>query len=124
MARFKNVDGERIPFTIAEEASRDAEEAAAAVAAQQPPDAAQIKTEAYRRIVAIAPEWKQRNMTAAGVAMLSKLIDGGTLTAEELAAKAEYFDIWTQIDAIRSKSNEIEALDPIPVDYTDDIYWS
>lgn len=30
---------------------------------------------------------------------------------------------FAQINAIRAKSDELEAMDPIPADYTDDSYW-
>lgn len=87
------------------------------------PTASQVKAEAYRRIVTIAPEWKQRNMTAHGVALLSKLQDGGTLTAEEQAAKTANLAIWAQVEAIRARSDEIEAMTPIPADFNDDARW-
>lgn len=87
------------------------------------PTAEQIKKEAERRILEIAPEWRQRNMTAAGVAMLAKMVDGTALTADEETAKAAYLATWNQIEAIRARSGAIEAMDPIPADYRDDRHW-
>ncbi len=85
---------------------------------------AAIKAEAYRRIVAIIPEWKQRNLTAEGVELLSKLADGQTLTAQEQTARTKNLAMWAQVKAIRTKSNELEAMDPVPDDFTDDKYWT
>lgn len=92
--------------------------------APPPVTAVWVKQEAYRRIVEIAPEWKQRNMTAQSVALLSKLQDGGTFTTDEKAAMVSNMAVWAQVKVIRAKSDLLEAMTPIPVDYTDDRYWS
>lgn len=82
---------------------------------------ADVKAEAYRRIVAICPEWKQRNLTAQVTQLLRK---GETnWTQAETAAWDAGQAIWDQIDAIRTKSDEIEGMDPIP-DITKDETWS
>jgi len=31
--------------------------------------------------------------------------------------------VWESIQSIRTKSDEIEAMSPIPADYKDDSYW-
>jgi hypothetical protein len=80
-----------------------------------------VKDDAYRRIVAICPEWKQRNLTAQAAQLAKK---GETnWTPEEAAAWAAGEAIWNQIAAIRAASDVIEAMDPIPVAFMDDIYW-
>lgn len=80
-----------------------------------------VKAEAYRRIVAICPEWKQRNLTAQAVLLVEK--GRSNWTAEEQAAWDAGEAIWSQIAAIRAASDVLEALDPIPTDYMDDKHW-
>ena len=82
----------------------------------------QVKDEAYRRIIAICPEWKQRNLTAQAAQLAKK--GEANWTPEEAAAWAAGEAIWNQIAAIRVKSDLLEAMDPIPVDYTLDTYWT
>ena len=89
-----------------------------------PPDAVssqQVKDEAYRRIIAICPEWKQRNLTAQASILAEKGRDNWT--TEELAAWEAGEAIWSEIAAIRAKSDELELMDPIPQDYTEDKWW-
>jgi len=81
-----------------------------------------VKQEAGRRIVAIAPEWKQRNMLARIAELLR--IGEANLSAAEQADLAAIEAIWTTIKGLRAKSNALEAMDPIPLDYTDDKYWT
>lgn len=78
-----------------------------------------IKKEASKRIKAIYPEWKQRNMTAAGLVLTEKLASGGTLTAEEQVQSDALKAAWAQIDAIRQTSNQAE-LDGTALE---DIIW-
>lgn len=88
-----------------------------------------VKEEAHRRIVEVAPEWKQLNMIADGVALLSKQVDAiirtqriiDPLTAQELRRKMDSFAAWAEISKIRSKSNQIEA-NP-DTDISDDRNW-
>lgn len=82
----------------------------------------QVKAEAYRRIIGICPEWKQRNLTAQAAILAAKGRDNWT--ADELAAWEAGEAIWAQIATIRAASDDIEAMSPIPDDYTDDKYWS
>lgn len=82
-----------------------------------------VKEEAYKRIVAILPEWKQRNLTARA-AELAAILAERSWTNEERAEWGDGQAIWDQIKAIRAASNEIEAMDPIPVDFREDRYWS
>lgn len=97
------------------------------VAAYVPPEpdpitAQQVKDEAYRRIVAICPEWKQRNLTAQAAILAEK--GRANWTAEEIAAWEAGEAIWSEIAAIRAKSDEIELMDPIPQDYIEDKWWT
>lgn len=80
-----------------------------------------IKDEAYRRIIAICPEWKQRNLTAQAAILAKK--GEANWTQEEAAAWAAGEAIWTQIAAIRAASDELEAMDPMPADFKDEQYW-
>ena len=83
---------------------------------------AEVKAEAGRRIVAICPEWRQRNLTAQATQLLRK--GEVNWSSEEAAAWAAGQAIWDQIAAIRARSDEIEAMDPIPADFRDDAYWA
>lgn len=100
-----------------------ADDAAAAYVAPEPdPIPAQlVKNEAYRRIVSIVPEWKQRNLTAQAAILADK--GRANWTTEELAAWDAGEALWARVAAIRAASNTIEAMDPIPQDFDDDSYW-
>lgn len=74
----------------------------------------QVKDEAHRRILALCPEWKQRNLTAQAAQLAKK--GEANWTPEEAAAWAAGEALWTQIAAIRAASDTLEALDPIPSD--------
>jgi len=81
-----------------------------------------VKMEANRRILAICPEWRQRNLTAQAVILQDKGRENWT--NDELAAWNAGETLWGSIAAIRAKSDEIEAMNTIPVDYKNDSYWS
>lgn len=85
------------------------------------PDAALVKAEAYRRIVAIVPEWRQRNLTARASILAEK--GRANWSAGELAEWDAGSAIWEDVAAIRAASDVIEALDPIPADFADDTHW-
>ena len=80
-----------------------------------------IKAEAHLRIVAIIPEWKQRNLLAQAAVLAEKGRDNWT--AQDLADWTAGAAIWAQVTALRTASDRIEALDPIPQDYDDDRHW-
>jgi hypothetical protein len=80
-----------------------------------------VKDEAYRRIIAICPEWKQRNLTAQAAQLAKK--GEANWTPEEQAAWAAGEAIWNQIAAIRAASDVIEAMDPIPANLYDLLDW-
>lgn len=81
----------------------------------------EVKREAARRILAIAPEWKQRNLTAQAVILTNK--GKASWTAEERKAWAAGEAIWDHIAAIRAASDVLEAADPIPADFAHDKHW-
>ena len=81
-----------------------------------------VKAEAGRRITAIAPEYVQRNMLARSSELLR--IGEANWTADQANEVVMLESIWATIRNIRAKSNEIEAMNPIPVDYTLDTYWT
>lgn len=83
---------------------------------------AAVKAEAARRILSIAPEWRQRNATARGVELVNIRIQR-EWTAEEQAEADALNGMWAAIKAIRTASDAIEAMDPIPADFADDEYW-
>jgi hypothetical protein len=81
----------------------------------------EAKREAHRRILAIVPEWNQRNLLAQAAVLAEK---GRTnWTAAELTAWDAGEAIWAQVEAIRAASDNIEAMGPIPDDYSNDKYW-
>lgn len=72
---------------------------------------AAVKAEASRRILSIAPEWMQRNLTAraADLALLYPGTPGDQLPEPE---RSEYLAgqvVWDCIRAIRQASNQIES---------------
>jgi hypothetical protein len=81
-----------------------------------------IKGEAQRRIYEVYPQWKQANMTARTVELLQK--GQSNWNEQEQAESLALNAAWDWIKAIRAKSNEIEAMDPLPADITHDSWWS
>jgi hypothetical protein len=69
---------------------------------------AAVKDEARRRILAIAPEWKQANLTARA-AELTDIKHGRALTGPEQAEEAAIRAVWSQIKAIRTASDTAET---------------
>lgn len=67
---------------------------------------AAVKAEAARRILALAPDWKQRNATARAVELVRK--GEAAWTADEAAEAAGIEALWTRIKAIRGASDRIE----------------
>jgi len=81
-----------------------------------------VKQEASKRILAIAPDYKQRNMLARSAELLR--IGEANLTQEQRDEVLAIESVWQTIQMIRVRSDAIEAMDPIPPDYTDDKYWT
>jgi hypothetical protein len=81
-----------------------------------------VKREASKRILSIAPDYKQRNMLARSVELLR--IGEANLTQEQRDEVLAIELIWETIQMIRARSDAIESMQPIPPDYTDDKYWT
>ena len=88
------------------------------------PTTEQVKAEAGRRILDVCPEWKQRNHIATDLTYTKIVQAGGSLTPEQEDSRAAIEAVWGAVQALRSKSDEIEAMTPIPQDFTNDSYWS
>ena len=86
------------------------------------PTADMVKQEASRRILAIAPDYRQRNLLARSVELLR--IGEANLTPEQRDEVLAMELIWETIQMIRARSDAVEAMQPIPPDYTDDKYWT
>ena len=90
-----------------------------------------IKAEAGKRIFAVIPEWKQRNLTARASELAMKVAGGVSLTAEEQAEWNAGVTVWLSVKAIRAASDAIEASlagmtaeQLAAFDPTDDAHWS
>ncbi len=70
---------------------------------------ANAKAESRRRILALAPEWKQRNMLARSIELLRKDPTISGLTAAEANEAAKIEKAWAKITAVRTASNQLEA---------------
>jgi hypothetical protein len=86
------------------------------------PTADMVKQEAGRRILAIAPDYRQRNMLARTAQLLR--IGEANLTQSQRDEVLAIERVWETIQMIRARSDAIEAMQPIPPDYTDDKYWA
>jgi hypothetical protein len=94
------------------------------IAPDPEPTVEQVKAEAGRRILDVCPEWKQRNHIATDLTYTKIIQAGGSLTAEQEQSRSAIESVWLDVQDIRSKSDEIEAMSPIPQDYTNDSYWN
>ena len=84
-----------------------------------------IKKEALKRIENICPEWKQRNLLAQANILNKK--GEANWTAQEAQEWADGEALWDSIMAIRTKSNQLEALSDselVSLDVEDDANWS
>ena len=86
------------------------------------PTADMVKQEASRRILAIAPDYRQRNLLARSVELLR--IGEANLTQEQRDEVLAMELIWETIQIIRAKSDLLESMQPIPSDYAADKYWT
>ena len=84
-----------------------------------------IKSECERRILAVMSEHRQRNTLAAGQAATMQYgADPTNWPADLQALQATALAEWAEIERLRSRSNEIEAMDPMPSDVASDELWS
>lgn len=104
-----------------------------AVAAYSAPAVAakQVKAEAQRRIIGVvgatdlaACMVKQLNMLMRAVELANKRASGQALSGAETTEAAALQAAADSIKDIRSKSNAIEAMSPIPTNYTDNSHWA
>lgn len=88
-------------------------------------DIVAVKAEANRRIEAIMPDFKQRNALALGMeTVMTYGADPKDWPPELQQVNAAILAKWAAIKAIRTKSDEIEAMSPIPADFRDDKFWA
>lgn len=67
-----------------------------------------IKQMTSKAILRLAPDYKQRNMTARAVEIADAKASG-TATPEDLVDADAIAAVWATIKALRAKSNELEA---------------
>ncbi len=81
----------------------------------------QVKAEANRRILSIAPYWKQNN----ALSDLCILNNKANLTDEETLQLDNAKQLWATIQYLRKSSNDIEAalLQGEAIDYMQDTAW-
>lgn len=88
------------------------------------PTTAEVKAEANRRIVAIMPEYTQRNVMALALETMQQYgTDPAQWPAPLKAINDATMTKWASIKTIRTKSDQIEAMSPIPSDFKNDSYW-
>lgn len=83
-----------------------------------------IKAECRRRILLIMTEDQQRNALAAGQAAVMQYgADPANWPPQLQQRQSAIMGAWAEIERLRSRSDKIEAMEPIPTDYTDDDLW-
>lgn len=114
---FKVVDGERVNLTPDE-----IEEFQNPTLRQ--PSIDDVKGECRRRILAIMTEDQQRNTLAAGQAAIMEYGANPSSWPVELQERHAYaLSAWAEIERLRSRSNTIEGMSPIPADISNDEHW-
>ncbi len=93
------------------------------IAWEMGPSAADVKTEARRRILSAFPEWKQTNMIARGLELQDVWRRNGSWSAGEQAESDALAAAWAWIKLVRAASDGIEAINPVPDDYAHDGRW-
>ncbi len=90
-----------------------------------------VKAECQRRIIAATGVTdllnclvKQMNMQMRAAEIINIKASGGVLTEQQVAEAAALQAIADRIKALRARSNEIEAINPIPSDFASDARWS
>ena len=113
------VENVRVPMTQAETTARQTEENYV-----RPISSIQVKAEAERRIVAVMDKNTQRNLLALGQeTIMTYGADTANWPVEEQTILSRSLTKWAQIKHIRVKSNELENMNPIPQNFTDDSWW-
>mgnify|MGYP000559837204 CR=1 FL=1 len=88
---------------------------------------AAIKAECRRRILLIMSEDQQRNTLAAGQAATMQYgADPANWPTALQTRQAGALAAWAEIERLRARSNEIEAMDPLPGgnELTNDALWA
>ena len=105
----------------------------AALAAYDPsaPTVGNVKAECQRRIIALTGTTdlisciiKQSNANMRANELNDKRINGGSLTEAEAGEAVALRNLAVAIKALRARSNDIEALGEIPLDYAADARWA
>jgi hypothetical protein len=91
---------------------------------------ADVKTEAQRRIIGLVGATdltvcliKQLNASMRATELVNKKASGETLTDIEQTEAAQLQSLADAIKSIRSASDVIEVMNPIPSDYRSGVYW-
>ena len=108
-------------LTAAEELKKTQDEALSA-SKEEVDRPRRVKEEARRRILAIYPVWKQANLTARGVELV-KIKTDRAWTAEEQTEVDAIQGIWDWVKSVRTASDDLEALNPVPPDFIEDKHW-
>lgn len=105
MSTHKLVNGKQVPLSSADKQQQEADKLKHA---QRLIDNKyqEIKNIASKRILEIAPEWKQRNIMVRAVELVE--INGGA-SLEEIEELNAIRAIWARIRAVRSYSDSLEA---------------
>jgi hypothetical protein len=95
------------------------------------PSVLHVKAEAQRRIIAVTGTTdlmscliKQLNANMRANELNDKRVNGEALTQDEQAEAERLRTLANAIKSIRARSNDIEALSPIPRDYDSDTRWT
>ena len=108
-------------------------ESGAAIAdyASPMPTVDDVRAEAQRRIIALVGardaahlEIIITNGLREAARLLQKEVDGVVLTVDEQTRKTLLAHVDMAIEAIRTASNVLEVMDPVPLDFADDAHWS
>ncbi len=97
----------------------DLNELTAAYAASQLPTQEDLRTEAQRRILAVLPDWKQRNNLSRMLELYRK--GEANWSTGERAEVAIIDANWNWLKSVRTTSDELKITSP--VDFTDDKHW-
>ncbi len=83
-----------------------------------------VKAECRRRILLIMSEDQQRNTLAAGQAAVMQHGPDPANWPEPLQQRQEAaMSAWSEIERLRARSNEIELMEPMPADVSDNELW-
>ena len=123
MTLYEAINGKRVAMSPAREADHLQQQALDS--APKPATAAQVKAECRRRILLIMTEDQQRNTLAAGqAATMTYGADPTSWPPDLQARQAAAMGAWSEIERLRARSDEIEAMEPIPPDITSDALWA